>query len=78
MKTVFQKLSFFINYNYLVNVPREEFSKNSDYIDASAMWNINIKKYIGWKSLIKGWKVHKQVRDQRNGVQVLLQNENKS
>ena len=27
---------------------------------------------------IKGQKVHKQVRDQRNGVQVSLENENKS
>ena len=32
----------------------------------------NLKNAIG----IEGQKVHKQVIDQRNGVQVLLQNEN--
>ena len=37
MKTVFNKLSFFINYNYLVNVSYKEFSITSDYIDASAV-----------------------------------------
>ena len=34
-KTVFQKVSVFINYNYLVNVPSEKLYTSSGYIETS-------------------------------------------
>ena len=37
IKTIFQKIGFFINYNYLLNVPSEKLYKNTDYIDPSAI-----------------------------------------